>query len=430
VPNVRPGGRLAVHRVDAAPRDSRDEASRVRERFERLLAAGVAIASEHSLAEVLQQVVDSARAVVDARYAALGVLAEDGRSLAQFVTAGLSRAERERIGEYPQGRGILGLVIRSAKPLRVARIGDHPQSYGFPVHHPRMDSFLGVPIISASKVFGNLYLAEKIGAAEFTEEDEAITVMLAAQAAAAVESARLYEETADLLARVQTMQRQRDQFFAMINHELRNALTGVYGWAEQLLRAKAPSTVQRATREVFEAAERTITLMNNLLDLSRLDAGRVQAVFKDVPIGAVVERARAAVQPAADAKGITLHEEYPPAAAVCRTDPLRLEQILVNLLSNAVRHSRPGEEVLIRTEATAEEIVIHVIDRGPGIALEEQAKIFEPFVRVDSESGLGSGLGLPVSRRMAEILGGRLTVHSALGMGATFTVGLPNPPRT
>jgi signal transduction histidine kinase len=216
----------------------------------------------------------------------------------------------------------------------------------------------------------------------------------------------------------------------MINHELRNALTGVYGWAEQLLRAKAPSTVQRATREVFEAAERTITLMNNLLDLSRLDAGRVQAVFKDVPIGAVVERARAAVQPAADAKGITLHEEYPPAAAVCRTDPLRLEQILVNLLSNAVRHSRPGEEVLIRTEATAEEIVIHVIDRGPGIALEEQAKIFEPFVRVDSESGLGSGLGLPVSRRMAEILGGRLTVHSALGMGATFTVGLPNPPRT
>jgi signal transduction histidine kinase len=320
-------------------------------------------------------------------------------------------------------------VIRSPKPLRVARIGDHPQSYGFPVHHPRMDSFLGVPIISGSKVFGNLYLAEKIGAAEFTEEDEAITVMLAAQAAAAVESARLYEETADLLARVQTMQRQRDQFFAMINHELRNALTGVYGWAEQLLRAKAPSTVQRATREVYEAAERTITLMNNLLDLSRLDAGRVQAVFKDVPIGAVVERARAAVQPAADAKGITLHEEYPPAAAVCRTDPLRLEQILVNLLSNAVRHSRPGEEVLIRTEATAEEIVIHVIDRGPGIALEEQAKIFEPFVRVDSESGLGSGLGLPVSRRMAEILGGRLTVHSALGMGATFTVGLPNPPQ-
>lgn len=401
----------------------------MRERFERLLAAGVAIASEHSLTEVLQQVVDSARAVVDARYAALGVLAEDARSLAQFVTAGLSKAERERIGEYPQGRGVLGLVMRSPRPLRIPRIGDHPQSYGFPPHHPRMDSFLGVPIVSGATVFGTLYLAEKIGADEFTEEDEAIAVMLAAQAAAAVDSARLYEETADLLARVQTMQRQRDQFFAMINHELRNALTGVYGWAEQLLRAKAPSTVQRATREVFEAAERTITLMNNLLDLSRLDAGKVQPVFKEVAIGTVVERARAAVQPAADAKGIVLHEEY-PAAAVCRTDPLRLEQILVNLLSNAVRHSGPGEEVLIRTEATADEIVIHVIDRGHGIALEEQAKIFEPFVRADPESGLGSGLGLPVSRRMAEILGGRLTVHSALGMGATFTLGLPNTPQT
>lgn len=393
----------------------------MRSRFERLLAAGVAISSEHALDDLLQQVVDSARDVVGARYAALGVLGEDGRSLVQFVTSGLSQAERDRIGAVPQGRGLLGLVIREARPIRIRSIAGHPSSYGYPPHHPHMNAFLGVPIIARSRVFGNLYLTEKIGAEEFSPEDESIAVMLAAQAAVAVESAQL-------LDRVQAMQRQRDQFFAMINHELRNALTGVYGWAEQLVRAKSSGTVTRAAREVYESAERTVTLMNNLLDLSRLDADKVQAVWRDARIPAVVTRARVFVQPVADSKGVTIREEYGKPEPGCRTDPLRLEQIIVNLLSNAVRHSPAGETIVVRAETTADEILIHVIDRGKGIPSEEQDRIFEPYIRVDPESGLGSGLGLPVSRRLAELLGGRLSVSSALGKGATFTVAIPAVP--
>ena len=403
----------------------RDDVTRVRERFERLLAASLAIASEHSLPAVLQQVTDSARTVLGARYAALGVLADDGARLAQFITSGVPPETHAAIGAPPLGRGLLGVVIREARPIRVARMAEDGRTAGFPPHHPSMQSFLGVPIVARRRVFGNLYLTDKIGAATFDDEDEAIAVMLAAQAAAAIEKARLYDETAALLIQVQQMQRQRDQFFAMINHELRNALTGVYGWAERILKAKTAEGMERAGREVHGSAERMITLMNNLLDLSRLDAGRIQAVFRETELRQVAERAVAAIQPQADTRGVELRLECPAPPPVTRTDGLRLEQILVNLLANAVRHSRPGDPVRLRIEVAGDEALMHVIDRGPGIPPQDQERIFEPFIRTDPESGLGSGLGLPVSRRLSEVLGGRLTVSSDLGRRATFTVALP-----
>jgi len=246
--------------------------------------------------------------------------------------------------------------------------------------------------------------------------------------AIAIENARLNDEQAAMVNELRTLQRQRDQFFAMINHELRNALTGVYGWAEQLRRARSDASIRRAVEEVYESAERTIVLVNNLLDLSRLDAGRVQAVFREIEPATAVRRAWATVEPQAQKKDITLRDSYVSMPSSFSTDPARLEQILINLLSNAVRHSPAGEPVIVQAEATGDQITIHVTDRGPGIAPEDQPRIFEPFIRVDPESGLGSGLGLPVARRMAELIGGRLSVHSDLGRGATFTVTLPARP--
>ena len=394
------------------------------------------MSSEHALDKVLQRVVDSARAVVGARYAALGVLGDDGKSLVEFVASGLTDAERTRIGDLPRGRGLLGLVIREAKPIRIPTIARHPQASGFPPHHPPMKSFLGVPIVGRTRVYGNLYLTEKIGADEFTAEDEAIAVLLAAQAAVAVENVRLYEEATQLLGQVQALQRQRDQFFAMINHELRNALTGVYGWAEQLVRKKAPGAIPPEARHVYEAAERTITLLNNLLDMSRLDAGKVRPLWRELDVQVAVRHALAGVEPAASAKGVAIGAEYRDPPPVLRTDPVRLEQILVNLLSNAVRHSPDGGKVLVRVESAGDaggpegrgELLFHVVDHGPGVPPEIQERIFEPFESFDPQSGVGTGLGLPVSRRLAKVLGGRLTVQSTPGHGATFTLALPVSP--
>jgi len=403
------------------------ETERMRQRFERLLAASAAVFAEHALEPVLQKLVDAARDVVGAKYAALGVLGPDGKSLVQFVTSGLSEEARRAIGDLPSGRGLLGLVIHEPRPIRTADINRHPAKHGFPPHHPAMRSFLGVPIVGRDGVFGNLYLTEKLGAAEFDAEDEGIAVLLARQAAVAVENARLSEAAGRLLGQVQAMQRQRDLFFAMMNHELRNALTGVYGWAERLVRPGG-EPVSQAAREVFEAAERTITLLNNFLDLSRLDAGRVRPVWREVDAAGAVQRSLAGLRPAADAKGIRFDTRLPVKSATLRTDAVRLEQILVNLFSNAVRHTPQGTAVVVAVEPRDAEIRFVVSDSGPGIPAELHERIFEPFERFDPHSGLGTGLGLPVSHRLAAVLGGRLTVASGPGQGAEFTLALPLAP--
>ena len=402
------------------------EATRIRDRFERLLAAGVAIFSHHELDQVLQVVVNAARDVVGARYAALGVLGPDHTSLVQFVTSGLDDAARQRIGDLPRGHGLLGHVIREAKPIRTADLNRHPQRYGFPPHHPPMKSFLGVPVKGRGAVFGNLYLTEKIGADEFDAEDEAIAVLLASQAAVAVENARLHGESEQLVGQVRTMQRQRDLFFAMMNHELRNALTGVFGWAERLVRKRSPESAEQAAREVYEAADHTIILLNNFLDLMRLDAGKVRPVMLDVEVRVAVERALAKSEPAATAKTLKLILDGHHNSRVVRTDPVRLEQILLNLLSNAIRHSAEGAEVQTIAGEVPGYVTFAVIDHGPGVPAELRDRIFEPFERFDPHSGLGTGLGLPVSRRLAEALGGTLTVEETGGGGATFILKIPS----
>ena len=139
------------------------------------------------------------------RYAALGLLAPDRRSLSLFVTSGLAPGEVERIGPPPRGHGILGLLIRDARPLRLPDLTRHPDSAGFPPGHPPMHSFLGTPVIGTNEVLGNLYLTEKLGGGYFTDEDEYLTVLLAAMAAAAMENARHHEESARHVADVESL---------------------------------------------------------------------------------------------------------------------------------------------------------------------------------------------------------------------------------
>ena len=144
---------------------------------------------------VLQRIVEVACRLLGARYGALGTLDASG-AVEHFVTTGLSEAQRSAIGSQPRGLGILGVVVRERRPLRLRDLTADPRAHGFPPHHPAMRSFLGVPIISRGQVFGHLYLTEKQGAEEFSKEDEQLAVTLAGQAAVAIENASLYEQLA------------------------------------------------------------------------------------------------------------------------------------------------------------------------------------------------------------------------------------------
>jgi two-component system, NarL family, sensor histidine kinase DevS len=163
------------------------------DRTRALVEAGIALSSELSLDSLLQKLVETAAELTGAHYAALGVLDTSGEQLERFVTTGIDEETRGAIGDLPRGRGILGVLIRDPEPLRLSDLHQDPRSVGFPPDHPEMHSFLGVPVNLRGVVYGNLYLTEKEGGLDFDEEDEATVILLAAQAAVAIENARLYE---------------------------------------------------------------------------------------------------------------------------------------------------------------------------------------------------------------------------------------------
>jgi signal transduction histidine kinase len=212
---------------------------RMPDRKDVLLEAGLTLASELSLPMVLQRIVDLAAQVTDARYGALGVIG-DGGKLAAFITTGLSAKQRQAIGALPRGRGILGLLIHEPRAIRIANIGEHAKSVGFPANHPPMTSFLGAPVQAMGKVYGNIYLTEKRSAAAFTEEDEESLVILATQAGVAIANATLYAQT-----------RQRERWLDALRGITTNILAGVD--ADSLLAA-----IAECARELADADSATI----------------------------------------------------------------------------------------------------------------------------------------------------------------------------
>ncbi len=297
-------------------------------------------------------------------------------------------------------------MIREAKPIRLPDLTQHPDSYGFPPHHPPMHSFLGVPIVGKRGVFGNLYLTEKLGGATFTEEDEHIAVLLAANTAAAVENARLHEESARLLEEVQQLHRNPGALLRDGEPRAEESLAAVYGWAEMMVRKKDPATVPKAAFEVLDSAKQAVGLINDLLDLSRLDEDRLKPVIRATEPGSMARRAVARVTPAAEAKRVLLQagrrsrfSELRDRRQQGRADPGQLagqcDQPCPGGQHRAPR-GRPPEQPVVR---------LHRVDQGSGIEESEVERIFDIYISKDVGDTRGVGLGLPLSRRLARLLG-------------------------
>jgi signal transduction histidine kinase len=233
---LRPLSRVRLDELLQEMLDRVGEVVTSRERLRALLDAVVGIGTDLDLRSTLERIVQAACALAGARYGALGVIGKDRTELSDFITHGMDPQTHARIGDLPHGRGVLGLLITDPRPVRLPDIRRHPDSYGFPPHHPPMHSFLGVPVRIRDQIFGNLYLSEKRSAPEFSEDDEEIVVALAAAAGVAIENARLF-----------ALARRRERWLAA-TQEITSVLLGT------VRRTEALRLIARRAREVSGAA--------------------------------------------------------------------------------------------------------------------------------------------------------------------------------
>ncbi len=251
-------------------------------------------------------------------------------------------------------------------------------------------------------------------------------MLLANQAAAAVENARLHQESAALLEEVQRLMRSRDHFFAMVNHELRNNIASIHGWAQMATRTRQAATAEEAIREVLDASTDATALVNDLLDLSRLDEQRLRPVMEWVSPGDMAHRVVNRIKPIALDASATIIESLPADLPAIRTDASRVQQILHNLLVNAVSHTGPGTVITITAAVGDATVIFTVDDHGDGIPADASERIFDLYE--SRRHGPGIGLGLPLSRRLARLLGGELVaVPNSLTPhgGGRFVLTLP-----
>jgi two-component system, NarL family, sensor histidine kinase DevS len=253
-------------------------ASRERESsFQGLVEAGIALSSELTLDGLLQLIAETAAELTGARYAALGVIDVTGRELERFVTHGIDPETHAAIGDLPRGRGILGVLIRDARPLRLHDIAEDERSVGFPPNHPPMKTFLGVPIVLRGVAYGNLYLTEKEDGADFTGEDEELVTLLASQAAVAIENARLYESSRAWAHQLESLEEITAAMLSDI--EPTRLLELIVEKMSELLDARFVAILTRAGEGWLEIAaargESGAQLMGHRLAIARSKSGRV-----------------------------------------------------------------------------------------------------------------------------------------------------------
>ena len=371
-------------------------------RTSRLLDAVVALSADLSLPNVLKRVVEVAAAVSGAQYAALGVLAagesDMKRGLVEFITTGIDSKGIRAIGHVPQGIGVLGLLVTDPRPRRIADIGAHPASAGFPPHHPPMTSFLGVPIMVRDQVFGNLYLTEKQGAAEFSQSDEELVVALAGAAGVAIENARLHQRLEQLAVLGERERIARDLHDTVIQ---RLFATGM-GLQSLVGRMEGSDLRERLQQAVDELDETIREIRITIFDLEARDA------VKD----GLRARVLSLVGEATATLGFApkVHMEGPLDAA---TDAATQEELLKTLreaLSNVARHANAsGIEVLLH--AASGTITLRVADNGVGLAKDAQR-----------------GHGIDNMQARAESLGGVCDLSARRGGGTVVTWRVPASP--
>jgi len=418
--------------------------------LELLNTTGAALASSLDLESVVQMVTDAGTKLSGAQFGAFfyAVPNPEGGVLTLFTLSGAPRELFEKFG-HPRATPIFAPTFRGEGVLRIddvlcdPRYGQMAPHHGMPLGHLPVRSYLAVPVVGRSEVIGGLLFGHSEPGV-FTERSERLIVAIAAQAAIAIDNARLYEaakQAADERARLLAAERaaraeiervslMKDEFLATLSHELRTPLNAILGWSEVLLsRAAVESDTRRGLETISRNARAQAKLIEDLLDMNRIVSGKLRLDVQRVELASIVDAALESVQSSATAKSIVVQKTIDPNVGPVFVDPGRLQQIVWNLLGNAVKFTPRGGQIdlLVRRVNAHVEITVH--DSGIGIGPEFLPQLFQRFRQADSSSTRrygGLGLGLSIVKQLAELHGGSVRAESAgEGHGATFVVSLP-----
>lgn len=391
-----------------------------RRRLEALRQSALAISAldanlaEHAV-DLLQLILDQARALTGADYGALGVGTDPTRSFDPWVVSGLTQSQIDLIGRTPKPVGLLAQIACEHRAIRLDDIAAVVPGVVFPPHHPQLGPLLGVPIMSRGVVLGNLYLARQPGAAAFVHEDQAILELLAGHAAIAIENAKLFSKAfADVRA--------REEVLAVVSHDLTNPLNAIALREQQLSRLEDPKVSSHA-HSVTRSVDEMRRMIRGLLDVTRLDSGRLVLETQPTDVSALISDLVDGMTPLASDREVAIRVEVQVAQPVV-LDRERIWQVLANLVGNALKFTPSGGEVSVQVHQEGQDLAIIVTDTGVGIGAEELPHVFDRYF-TNSKGHRGTGLGLYIAKGLVEAHGGKIWIDSTLGKGTVAQIRLP-----
>jgi signal transduction histidine kinase/CheY-like chemotaxis protein len=380
---------------------------------------------------VLQAVAEAAREVLACDLTRIALWDETGEAMVYRYTVGTRYVGYASIRLYP-GKGLVGMVMATGQPARSDDLFDDPRTnpdYFVMARADGIVSGMAVPICVRARVEGVIFLGHR-ARRPFSDQDELIAMRLADHAGVALQNAELYRREQRARAEAEIANRSKDEFLAILSHELRTPLQSMLGWVRLLRRGAldAPAA-DKALETIDRNAQAQARIIGDLLDISRIIAGKLRLDPRPLNLPLVIDTAVESARPEATAKGIRLDTTIDPAAAEVEGDAERLQQVLSNLLSNALKFTPSGGSVTLRLERHGDRARITVRDTGIGIPKDILPYVFDRFRQADSSETRvhgGLGLGLAIVRHLVELHHGTVRAESGgPAAGATFTIDLP-----
>jgi GAF domain-containing protein/CheY-like chemotaxis protein len=411
--------------------------------MDQLYRLSTALQEPLSLGEQLARVLDAARQVVRLDRLHVWTITPAGDALALGAGAGLTPEEWQPLEGLTiplQEAGALAAAYRDRAPLLFS--DQHPLPPELRLRPPystlaalRTRNVLVVPMIARGRPVGVLSADNRVSREPIPPPTVDLLQTFASQAAVAVENARLFQEIQDKGKELEVASRHKSQFLANMSHELRTPLNAIIGVTEMLLEdaqaAAQPDQIE-AHERILRAGRHLLALINDILDLSKIEAGKLELSLESVAVGPMIEDIVSTIRPLAHKNGNQVVAEYPADVGAIRADPTRLRQSLLNLASNASKFTERGMvriEVQRTPDAGGREwVTMAVSDTGIGMTAEQMGRLFEDFSQADASTTRkygGTGLGLAISRRLCRMMGGDITVTSVPGQGSTFAIRLP-----